>query len=104
VNYAGWDVAAFLRALDPARLEEIVTVPWFPSPHPPIRLLDTMQQVVLHSQGHRSQNALRLRALGGAGPPDRLHRLDPERPLRPALDRYAGSARPIALIPTARIL
>jgi uncharacterized damage-inducible protein DinB len=27
-----------------------------------------MHQVVMHSQGHRAQNALRLRALGGAAP------------------------------------
>ena len=59
---------AFLRALDPTRLEEIVTVPWFRSPHPPVRLLDTMHQVVMPSQGHRAQNVLRLRALGGAAP------------------------------------
>jgi uncharacterized damage-inducible protein DinB len=62
------DAAALLGVLDPARLEEIVTVPWFPSPHPAVRLLDTMHQVVLHSQGHRAQNALRLRQLGGAAP------------------------------------
>jgi hypothetical protein len=66
VNCAGSEATEFLRSLDPAQLEEVVTVPWFPSPHPLFRLLDTLHQVVMHSQGQRAQNALRLRALGGA--------------------------------------
>ena len=62
------DIRSFLEKLAPARLEEDVAVPWFPAPHRPIRVLDTMHQVLLHSQGHRAQNAIRLRELGGAAP------------------------------------
>ncbi len=62
------DVAVFFEKLDPARLEENVSVPWFPAPHRPIRVVETMHQVVMHSQGHRAQNAIRLRELGGGAP------------------------------------
>ncbi len=62
------DMRSFLARLAPDRLEEDVTVPWFPAPHRPIRVLDTMHQVLLHSHGHRSQNSVRLRELGGGAP------------------------------------
>ncbi len=62
------DVAAFLRALDPARLEEIVTVPWSPIPAPS-RPPPRHHAPGRHAQpGYRAQNAPRLSALGGAAP------------------------------------
>jgi uncharacterized damage-inducible protein DinB len=67
-DYYG-DLAGFLRAVPRARLDEALGVPWFPDPKRPIRLGETMQQVVMHSEHHRGQNAVRLRELGGAMPP-----------------------------------
>jgi len=58
----------FLAKADPARLEETLRVPWFADPQRPVRLFETMQQVVMHSEHHRAQNATRLRELGGAMP------------------------------------
>jgi uncharacterized damage-inducible protein DinB len=62
------DLGAFLAQASPARLAETLGVPWFPDARFPIRLLETMQQVVMHSEHHRAQNAIRLRELGGAMP------------------------------------
>lgn len=62
------EIAQFLRDVGPDRLEANVTVPWFPAPKRPIRLLDTMHQVLLHSHGHRAQNGTRFRELGGDPP------------------------------------
>jgi uncharacterized damage-inducible protein DinB len=63
------ELAAFLDGGAAKRLDEVLRVPWFPDPQRPIRLSETMQQVVLHSEHHRGQNAIRLRELGGAMPP-----------------------------------
>jgi uncharacterized damage-inducible protein DinB len=59
----------FLEGGASGRLDEFLRVPWFPDPQRPIRLSETMQQVVMHSEHHRGQNAIRLRELGGAMPP-----------------------------------
>jgi uncharacterized damage-inducible protein DinB len=58
----------FLETATPARLHEILRVPWFPEPQRPVRISETMFQVVLHSEHHRGQNAVRLRELGGVMP------------------------------------
>jgi uncharacterized damage-inducible protein DinB len=62
------DLTDFLASEAPARLDDIMSVPWFGDPHRPVRLSETMYQVVLHSEHHRAQNATRLRDLGGAMP------------------------------------
>jgi len=62
------ELADFLAADAPLRLHEVLRVPWFPDPQRPIRLSETMHQVVMHSAHHRAQNATRLRELGGAMP------------------------------------
>jgi uncharacterized damage-inducible protein DinB len=62
-------LSAFLGGLPRTRLDEALRVPWFPDPQRPIRMAETMQQVVMHSEHHRAQNAVRLRELGGAMPP-----------------------------------
>jgi uncharacterized damage-inducible protein DinB len=62
------DLTAFLTQAPPGRLTETLGVPWFPDARFPIRLSETMQQVVMHSEHHRAQNAIRLRELGGAMP------------------------------------
>lgn len=62
------DLTDFLAGEAPARLEEILGVPWFPDQHPPVRLVETMYQVVMHSEHHRAQNATRLREVGGVMP------------------------------------
>jgi uncharacterized damage-inducible protein DinB len=62
------DLTGFLAAEAPAHLDDIMSVPWFGDPHRPVRLSETMYQVVLHSEHHRAQNATRLRELGGAMP------------------------------------
>ena len=63
------DLAEFLAGPARSRLEEPLHVPWFPDPQRPIRMFETMHQVVLHSEHHRAQNATRLRELGGTPPP-----------------------------------
>jgi len=62
------DLFEFLAEKAPSRLDEVLRVPWFPEPQRPVRLFETMQQVVLHTEHHRAQNATRLRELGGAPP------------------------------------
>jgi uncharacterized damage-inducible protein DinB len=63
------ELDAFLAAGPGSRLDEVLRVPWFPDPKTPVRLSETMLQVVMHSAHHRAQNAVRLRELGGAMPP-----------------------------------
>ncbi len=62
------DLADYLASVAPAQLEETLRVPWFADPQRPVRRFETMQQVVMHSEHHRAQNATRLRELGGAMP------------------------------------
>jgi uncharacterized damage-inducible protein DinB len=62
------ELADFLAADAPLRLHEVMRVPWFPDPQRPVRLSETMHQVIMHSAHHRAQNATRLRELGGAMP------------------------------------
>jgi len=62
------ELNGFLRTQEPAALNEPLRVPWFPDPKRPVRLSETMVQVVMHSAHHRAQNAVRLRELGGAMP------------------------------------
>lgn len=62
------ELAAFLTAAAGSRLDEVLRVPWFPDPQRPVRLSETMLQVVMHSAHHRAQNAVRLRELRGAMP------------------------------------
>jgi len=62
------ELAAFLSGGAGSRLDEVLKVPWFPDPKRPVRLSETMLQVVMHSAHHRAQNAVRLRELGGAMP------------------------------------
>jgi uncharacterized damage-inducible protein DinB len=61
------ELNAFL-AESGSRLDEVLRVPWFPDPQRPVRMSETMLQVVMHSAHHRAQNAVRLRELGGAMP------------------------------------
>jgi uncharacterized damage-inducible protein DinB len=63
------NLSVFLAKVPRTRLDEALQVPWFPDPKRPIRMSETMQQVVMHSEHHRGQNAVRLRELGGAMPP-----------------------------------
>ena len=62
------ELVDFLAVEAPLRLHDVLRVPWFPDPQRPVRLSETMQQVVMHSEHHRAQNATRLRELGGAMP------------------------------------
>jgi uncharacterized damage-inducible protein DinB len=57
----------FVKALDPARMEEIIEVPWF-QPPAKIATRQALIQAAMHSHYHRGQNATRLRELGGVPP------------------------------------
>ncbi len=57
---------AWLDQLEEADLERGVESPYFPGRQ--LTLAQVLTQVCLHSQGHRSQCAMRLRALGGEPP------------------------------------
>lgn len=52
------------RALDQTALARVVRVPWFPDPPCLVSVADALIQTCLHSQHHRAQNLLRLKALG----------------------------------------
>jgi uncharacterized damage-inducible protein DinB len=58
--------AAWLARVDEADLARILEVSFFPGRRIP--LSDALMQVCLHSQGHRSQCATRLRLLGARPP------------------------------------
>jgi len=62
------DGAAYTARLDEAELARPIEfpVPAFKDFHPPVR--DALMQVVMHSEHHRAQVAMRLRALGGTPP------------------------------------
>ncbi len=62
------EVAPFLDALTPARLEEMLTIPWFKDPPIRITVAQALTQAAMHSHYHRGQNATRLRELGGEPP------------------------------------
>ncbi len=65
-NHQGYE--DFLAGDLDARLGEIVTLPWFQEPPIQITVAEALTQSALHSLGHRSQNAVRLRELGGKTP------------------------------------
>ena len=58
---------AWLEQLEEFALERKVESPYLPGREISIR--QALTQVCLHSQGHRAQLAVRLRALGGEPPP-----------------------------------
>ena len=60
--------AAYTARLDEAELARTVEfpVPAFKDFHPPVR--DALMQVIMHSEHHRAQVAMRLRALGATPP------------------------------------
>jgi len=55
------------QSISPARLEELIEVPWF---QPPLKISvhHALTQAAMHSHYHRGQNATRLRELGGVPP------------------------------------
>jgi uncharacterized damage-inducible protein DinB len=55
---------AFWATVDLDKLAETVTIPWFKDPPLTITVEQALAQVVMHSQHHRGQNAVRLRELG----------------------------------------
>jgi uncharacterized damage-inducible protein DinB len=62
------DGTAYAARLDEAELARTIEfpVPAWKDFHPSVR--DALMQVVMHSEHHRAQVAMRLRALGGAPP------------------------------------
>jgi len=60
------DGGAYTARLDDAELARTIEfpVPAWKDFHPPVR--DALMQVAMHSEHHRAQVAMRLRALGGA--------------------------------------
>jgi len=62
------EVARFLDALTPDRLEETIEVPWFKEPSLSLTRERALTQCAMHSHWHRGQNAVRLRELGAEPP------------------------------------
>jgi uncharacterized damage-inducible protein DinB len=62
------EAAALLRAIAPARLDELLEIPWFKDPPIRITVAQALTQAVMHSHYHRGQNATRFRELGGDPP------------------------------------
>ena len=62
------DGAAYTARLDETELARTIgfPVPAWKDFHPPVR--DALMQIVMHSEHHRAQVAMRLRALGGTPP------------------------------------
>ncbi|MGC2329600.1 MAG: DinB family protein, partial [Candidatus Sulfotelmatobacter sp.] len=65
-HYHG-EMDQLLRSITPARLEEVIEVPWF-KPVLKISVRHALTQAAMHSHYHRGQNATRLRELGGVPP------------------------------------
>jgi len=61
------EIGQMLKELPPARMEELVEVPWF-KPQLKISVRHALTQCAMHSHYHRGQNATRLRELGGTPP------------------------------------
>ena len=61
-------LVALVSDIDPAKLMESVTIPWFKNPPLTISLENALVQATLHSHYHRGQNAHRIRTLGGQPP------------------------------------
>jgi uncharacterized damage-inducible protein DinB len=59
-------IADFLKGLSPEALHAKLKVDWAPTFQPTTQ--EALLQMVMHSQHHRGQNALRLRELGGTPP------------------------------------
>jgi uncharacterized damage-inducible protein DinB len=57
---------AWLERIDESGLARTLESPYLPGRR--VSVSEALMQVCLHSQGHRSQCAARLRALGGAPP------------------------------------
>ena len=60
------EVADFLKGLSPEALHAKPKIDWAPTFQPTTQ--EALLQMVMHSQHHRGQNALRLRELGGTPP------------------------------------
>jgi uncharacterized damage-inducible protein DinB len=60
------EVADFLKGLSPEALHAKPKIDWAPMFQPTTQ--EALLQMVMHSQHHRGQNALRLRELGGTPP------------------------------------
>jgi uncharacterized damage-inducible protein DinB len=71
-EYARGSSAAFADFTDQVgdeRLQERISIPWFPKVPPfTLTVAEALMQALTHSQWHRGQNATRLRELGGEPP------------------------------------
>lgn len=61
-------LASVLAEITPARLAEVIQVPWFKDPPCHLTVGQALHQAAMHSHYHRGQNATRLRELGGKPP------------------------------------
>lgn len=59
---------AFVASLSDAQLEIPAVIPWFKDPPLHLTVERALTQCAMHSQYHRGQNAIRLRAAGGEPP------------------------------------
>ena len=62
------EIATFVPALTPARLDTRIDIVWFNDPPLRITVAEALMQCAMHSQWHRGQNAARLRELGAEPP------------------------------------
>lgn len=60
------DLLSYARRLSAADLDRVIEMPWIKDSRPTIA--QALLQVVMHSQGHRGQCALRIRQAGGTPP------------------------------------
>src|SRR6185295_16753729 len=61
-------VAAFMKQVSDARLDETIRITWIPDPPLSLTVAEALTQGAMHSHYHRGQNATRLRELGGEPP------------------------------------
>jgi hypothetical protein len=71
------ELGGFLEAMPPEKLDELLTLPWFPAGHCPVSVAETMYQVVLHKPA--SPGTERDAAAGARRPDadDRRHCMGP---------------------------
>jgi uncharacterized damage-inducible protein DinB len=58
----------FMASVTPERLGALLVIPWFKEPPIEVTTAQLLTQSAMHSQGHRAQNSVRLREVGGDPP------------------------------------
>jgi uncharacterized damage-inducible protein DinB len=62
------EMVVFIDSVSAERMETLLVLPWFKEPPIEVTTAQLLTQSAMHSHGHRAQNSVRLRELGGEPP------------------------------------